>query len=70
MKIHRFLLATAIVLAVAACSTDVTAPDPSVRATGSAASLEESSTSATSTAQPAAAEEEDDGGLVGSGVGR
>jgi ABC-type glycerol-3-phosphate transport system substrate-binding protein len=55
MKIKRCLLAVAVTLAAAACSGDITAPAPSVRAPGSAdqsaASVEESTTT-TSTTTP------------------
>jgi hypothetical protein len=67
MKTKRFLLAAAITLAAAACSADVTAPDPTLRADEAAAALEEG----TPTTTPAPEEPvEGDGGYIGSGVGR
>jgi hypothetical protein len=68
MKIKRFLLAAAITMAAAACSGDVTAPDPTLRADEAAAALE---ASPTTTTPPAPADPpEGDGGYIGSGVGR
>ncbi|HEX2211032.1 MAG TPA: hypothetical protein VHG93_25335 [Longimicrobium sp.] len=67
MKTVRCLLAAAVMLAAAACSGSVTAPDAALHAPGEAA-LEESPTSATTPTTPAAGE--DDSGLIGSGVGR
>ncbi|HEU4881136.1 MAG TPA: hypothetical protein VFT45_02790 [Longimicrobium sp.] len=67
MKTKRFLLAAAITLAAGACSADVTAPEPALRADEAAAALE-----AVPTATPPAPTEpvEGDGGYIGSGVGR
>jgi hypothetical protein len=68
MKTKRFLLAAAITLVAGACSSDVTAPEPNVRADKSAAALDGTPavTAPTPTPEPA----EGDGGYVGSGVGR
>jgi ABC-type glycerol-3-phosphate transport system substrate-binding protein len=69
MKTKRFLLAVAVTMAAAACSADVTAPDPTLRAPAGAQNVE---ATAASTTQPPAPTEpvEGDGGHVGSGVGR
>ena len=69
MKIKRILLAAAITMAAAACSADVTAPNPALRAPLGAQNVEGTPES---TAQPPAPTEpvEGDGGHVGSGVGR
>jgi hypothetical protein len=67
MKTNRFLFAVAFTLAAAACSSDVTAPESTIRADDSAAALEESTPTTTPTpVEPV----EDDGGHIGSGVGR
>lgn len=68
MKTKRFLLAAAIAMAAAACSGDVTAPDPAARAPGSGHASTSGQETEASTAAPEAAEE--DGGTMGSGVGR
>jgi hypothetical protein len=48
MKIKRCLLAVAVIMtAAAACSGDVTAPDPSFHAQQSGAALEEATTTST-----------------------
>lgn len=65
MKTNRFLLAAAITMAVAACSSDVTAPDAGLQ-TPADAHQNTTATDSTSTVSPA----EDDGGHLGSGVGR
>jgi hypothetical protein len=68
MKTNRFLLAAAITLAAAACSSDVTAPDAVLRAPADA-HQNAAAPDTTPTTGPAPAGEED-GGLIGSGVGR
>jgi hypothetical protein len=65
MKTSRFLLAAAITMAVAACSSDVTAPDAVLQAPVDA----HQNVAAPDPTSPTPAEE-DDGGLIGSGVGR
>ena len=70
MKIKRCLLAVAVTLTAAACSGDVTASDPSLRARPSdAAALDEATT--TSTATPTTIEpvqpDPGDTGSTGSG---
>ncbi|HYR06613.1 MAG TPA: hypothetical protein VEQ60_02515 [Longimicrobium sp.] len=67
MKIKRCLLAVAVTVTAAACSTDPTAPDAALRAPESAATLQENETTTTPTPVLPVV---DDGGLVGSGVGR
>jgi hypothetical protein len=67
MKTNRFLLAAAITLAAAACSSDVTAPDAVLRAPADAhqnAAAPDPDPTPTTTPVPPA---EDDIGLVGSG---
>jgi hypothetical protein len=66
MKISRFLLAAAITMAVAACSSDVTAPDAVLQAPVDA---HQNVAAPDPTTSPTPAEE-DDGGHIGSGVGR
>lgn len=66
MKTNRFLLAAAITMAAAACSSDLTAPDAALHAPTDAhqnVAAPDTTTSPTPT-------EEDDGGAMGSGVGR
>jgi hypothetical protein len=70
MKTQRFVLAVAITMAAAACSTDVTAPDAVLRAPVDAQENTAPDPTPTTTTPPPAPAEEDDGGLVGSGVGR
>lgn len=65
MKTRRFLLAAAVMMAAAACSGDITTPNPAFQA-DEAAALESESTTATPTPEVPA----DDGGHIGSGVGR
>ena len=68
MKTKRFLLAAALAFAAAACSGDVTAPDPAVRAPAAGALTDESQTGPTA---PVVVEPvEEDGGHLGSGVGK
>jgi hypothetical protein len=64
MNTKRFLLAAAIAMATAACSTDVTAPDPAVRAPAAGAVTEESPTAEPT---PEVSNPQDDTGNVGSG---
>lgn len=66
MKTKRFLLAAAITMAAAACSTDVTAPDAVLRAPAGA----NQNAAAPDTTTSPIPKEADDGGLIGSGVGR
>lgn len=66
MKTNRVLLAAAITMAVAACSSDVTAPDAALQAP---ADVHQNAAAPDSTPAPVPTEE-DDGGLIGSGVGR
>jgi len=68
MKTKRFLLAAAITLAAAACSSDVTAPEPALRADQSAAALDGTPAATTPTTPPEPTE--GDGGYLGSGVGK
>jgi hypothetical protein len=70
MNTKRFLFATAIAMATAACSADVTAPDPAVRAPASGAVTDESPTTVPVPTVVDPEEEEDDSGTLGSGVGR
>jgi hypothetical protein len=67
MKTSRFLFAVAITLAAAACSSDVTAPESTIRADDSAAALEEGTPTTTPTPEEPV---EGDNGAMGSGVGR
>lgn len=74
MKIKRCLLAAVVTLAAAACSGDVTAPDPSLRARASAhqsGAAASDATTTSSTIEPTIVEPVDpyagDTGAVGSG---
>lgn len=66
MKTNRFLLAAAITMAVAACSSDVTAPDAALRPPADA----HQTVAAPDTTPAPVPAGEDDGGHIGSGVGR
>ena len=65
MKTNRFLLAAAITMAAAACSSDVTTPDAALQAPPDA----HQNVAAPDTT-PAPVPTGEDGGLIGSGVGR
>ena len=68
MKPKRSLLAVAITLAVAACSGDVTAPDPALRASQSTAPESTTTNTTAPTVAPEEPVEGDDGtGSTGSG---
>jgi hypothetical protein len=66
MKTNRFLLAAAITLAAAACSSHVTAPDAVLHAPADA----HQNAAAPDTSTGPAPTGGDDGGHIGSGVGR
>lgn len=66
MKTKRYLLAVSITLAAGACSRDVTTPDPTLRAPGTARETASATTTSgtTITAVPA---DSTDGSNLGSG---